>query len=247
MTPAQRPRFAPALAGLLALTAGACNVLEPLDAPSGKDQVIEQARYEADNGDCVTARDRLSQLDLRDDDVLSTLGFARLCVAGATLSVIGNTVVNYTSSSGTDYTVVGSLARALLPYDAGKQLEIGYALEHFSSISNATDRAAAVLVGHISYLAIIVAKAAGAQTTLVRDDISTAANCTSIAACPAGGMSDADALAFKDQVAVMANDVSSLNLPGLKDLADALNTSFAGLSTADAVRYTVRTTVVPAD
>jgi hypothetical protein len=228
-----------------ALTA-ACNTFEPLDGPSTTEEIYEQGRFEADAGDCVTARDRLYALLPYNDDTLYSLGFAQLCIGGALLEDIGSTVATYTSTAGSDYTVVGYYARRLLPWSQSKQNEISAAVMSFQAIREPNRRAYSTLVGHLSKLAIIVAKSAGTKGTLVRDDISTAANCPSLVSCSAGGMSDGDAIEFRSTVSQMATDLGSLNLQGLRELATALNSTFGGLSN-DATRFTVRNNVVPAN
>ena len=243
-----KPRKFQVTALLLAsLGAAGCNMYSQLDESDDRADQIEQGRYDGDDGDCVTARDRLANITPLDDDQRFSLGFAHLCVGGATLENIGATVANYTTGSGTDYTLVGNLARRLLPYSVSKNLQISQGTDVFRDITTPNRRAYASLVGHLARLAIITARAAGDRTTLVRDDISLEANCTSVAACTAAGMTDADATEFKTEVLTMAADASSISLPGLADLAAGLNSTFAGLATADAVRFYVRTSVVPAN
>ncbi len=231
---------------ILLFTMG-CNMYGAIDDSDDRLDAIEKARYDADGGDCVTARDRLANITPQDDNQRFTLGWAHLCVAGATLENIGATVAGYTTSSGSDFSLVGRLARRLLPYSLSKYTQITQGADTFRNIATSNRRAYASLVGNITKLAIIAARAAGDRTNLVRNDISLEASCTSVAACTAAGMSDADATEFKNTVIIMAGDASSINLPGLKDLAASLNSTFAGLASADAVRYYVRNNVVPAN
>ncbi len=226
---------------------GGCNLVAPFDPPSDEVDVIEQAQYLADNGDCVTARDLLINRQPKSDQLLFVQGFAQLCIAGSTLATIGTTIVNYTSTSGSDYTVIGQLARKLAPWSSSKNDQTQDAITSFLQISDPNRKAYTLLLARLTRMALLVAHASQGRDTVYRDDISTAANCTSAVACSAGGMSDADALAFKSEVTQLSNEVSSLSLAGLKDLSTALNSSFSALAGADAIRYTVRNFVVPAD
>lgn len=222
-----------------------CNLFSGMDRSTQTVNLVEQARYLADNGDCVTARDLLVNVSPRTDEVAYVLGFARLCIAGATVANIGTTVAGYTTSSGSDYTVIGQLARKLLPWSASKETEISGAIEAFHQITDVNRRAYTLVVGRLSHLAIILTRAVASRSSLAKDDISPAASCTSLVACPAGGMSDSDALEFRTEVSTLATEVSAISLTGLSDLSTALSNSFVALAGADAVRYTVRTQVIP--
>lgn len=221
-----------------------CNTFSGIDNPETEREISEKALEEADSGDCVTARDRLSMIFPRSDDTNYNLGFARLCIGGATLETIGATVVTYSSSSGSDYTVVGKLAQALLPWSVSKQDEVNQSLEAFTNINDIQRRAYSMLIARLSRMAMIVAKASGGRTTLTRDDIADSS--CALLSCPAG-MSDSDALDFKTEVTQLATDASSLNLPGLNSLSTSLNSTFSALAGADAIRFYIRNNVVPAN
>lgn len=242
-----RSRIIIALTIAGSLISASCNTFSSVDQSESLSQVIERAQYMADRGDCAGARDILWHRSDGNDEMYFTLGFAHLCIAGATLSTIGTTLVTYTSSSGTDYSVIGSLARKLLPWDSSKETAVQDAIYSFQRITNTNRKAYSLLLGRLSKLALLVAKSAGSKSTVVRDDISLEANCTSAVACSANGMSDADASYFRDEVVFAASDASSISLAGLKDLSTALNSSFSALAGADAIRYTVRNQVVPAN
>ena len=195
----------------------------------------------------MTARDLLINISPKNDRLLFVQGFAQLCIAGATLSTIGTTVVSYTTSSGSDFTVLGQLARNLAPWSASKEEQIVSAIDAFNQITDPSRKAYSLLLARMSRLAMIIAKAAQGRGTVVWDDISPASSCTSDGSCPAGGMGDSDALQFKAEIITLNNDASSLQLTGLRDLSDLLNSSFGVLVGADAIRYKVRNSIVPAN
>lgn len=244
-----------AVALAVSVISSSCNVLSPLDSPDDTASVVAAARARANAGDCAGARDLLRSIKASsNNEVKLTLGWAYLCLAGATASTITASIYKYTTTA-SDLTVVGLLARELLPMSADRIENIQLAVGSFNTI---TDERIHIQMGiaHFVYAAAILAEQATTQastSSLERDDISrsgcaaVASDCSTatVVECPAG-MSATQVVDFNRQVTNAMNRMTLAGVTTLTNLAQRITTGLALGSADDNIgRCFIRSNVVP--
>jgi hypothetical protein len=244
------------LAASLALAAASsgCNLFGNIDKPSDAPDQLSSAIAMANAGDCSGAKDLLVQIPNPNDEVNVALGWAYLCMAGATASTIATSIYNYTSTS-TDYTVVGILARSLLPIDGTKTTNVNSSISAFSQIYDQNRLSIEVAIAQFVKAAIVLGRQAvnaGSSATLERTDISAStcqgADCTSAVQAALRcntGMSHADIVSFADAINAAATALNASNAANLQALAAAIK---SGLGVTDAVgRCFIMNQTIPAN
>lgn len=240
----------------IALAAGqlSCNFFGGIDNPSDPQDVYTAAVAKADAGDCAGARDLLKAVANPSDKISIALGWAYLCVGGATAANIASSLYNYSSTSN-DLTVVGKLARTLLPMTAEKLSAITSAYEAFTRIADGRTRGLETAIAKFVEAAAIVSNQAGnvaATGSLTRDDISNDPSCSGVtcstgsAVCTAApGISDTDVSSFINAVTAATNALGTVNSSNLAllNLAQALQNQL-GVGTVG--RCVIYNNVVPA-
>ena len=230
------------LAAILALcvTTSSCNVLSTVDNPDETSSVVSAARARANAGDCAGARDLLRNIKASsDNEVKLALGWAYLCLAGATAARITASIYKY-SSAGADLTVVGLLGRELLPMTNDRIENIHLAAATFNGITD--DRKSIQMgIAHFVRAASVLAEQATNQATtdaLSQDDIAPS-SCAAVAAdCSAAtvvncsaGMSAAKVVEFNTQI---TNAMNYMTLAGVTSLTDLARRIQAGLALGSA-------------
>lgn len=208
-----------------------CNLYGKLDNPDSNQARYAAAIAAANDGRCQEAIDLLKEMTRTSDDVFSALGWAHLCVAGATAGNIATSIYKFSTSEG-NYTVVGALAGTLIPMDGEKHRNIQEARVAFSHISQ-VDRqklshAIADLVLASSYLAS-QAGSSGGGSALETTDVSPNTSCVNFRDNCAGaggtctaGMSDANVTNFLDAMNSAATNLAITDAADLKNLATAI-------------------------
>lgn len=241
-----------ALGAAMTILSG-CNMWGGFDLPDDPDDRYLAAVAKADGGDCEGARDLLLPITSRNDDQNLALGWAQLCVAGATTKNIATSLYKYTSSS-SDLTLIGNLARSMQPMTGGKLGSIDEATENFSKLSNPRVQSVEVAItklvkaaGLLAYQATVVS-----DPILRRRDIASAAcdavasNCAAGCAVTTDGiMSDAHVTAFTNAISQAAAALASSGAQDLSSLATAINAKVSGAT--NVARCYIYKEMVPAD
>jgi hypothetical protein len=208
-----------------------CNIFSKLDPPGDAQDKYAAAIALANAGQCQSAVDQLTAISPPNDDVLSALGWAYLCVAGATATNIATSLYKFSSNSD-DFTVVGALARAMTPMTTDKLNAVQSALLSFNGVNDAKRQGLELGIANFAAAASLLAKQAGNDggTTVDLTDIAqatcsaVASNCTIGCAKGPTGMSDTDVANFTTDV---ANAATALSVTGAADL-QALATNISG-------------------
>jgi hypothetical protein len=183
----KQKRFCEILAALaVAAALGGCNLFGKIDSPKSNAEILVDAQAKMDNGNCADAVTALNAISEKDDSVYHKLGWAQLCVGGATVERVAGTLLTYSSSSG-DFTVVGKLANNLIGTTGAQISSISDAIGSFGSISNANlnDRSVNVALANIVKAAALLSTASGDKVKVRAGDVALAA-CAS-ATCSGGG------------------------------------------------------------
>lgn len=215
--------------------------------------MLSIAIAKANQGHCDDARNILIRIQNPSDDVLKALGWAYLCLGGATADRIATSIYNYTSDAN-NLTILGALARELLPTDQGKRQYLTEAVLAFTRMTT-NDRNIQLGIGYLVRAASILSAQSENQPSTAnveRDDV-TASTCdthaptctTAIAAdCPsAGRMSDSDVTAF-------SNDINSalgfFQTAGVANLSTLATRIISGLGADSNIgRCFIRSSVIP--
>lgn len=223
-----------------ALMCLSCNLFGTLDAPSTSADKYAAAIARANAGDCKGAKELLDSIEFRNDEADTALGWANLCVAGATAANIASSIYKYTGSNN-DLTVIGILARTMLPTDADKQSSVDAAINAFGQIGDPRRRSIEVAIGKFVKASAILAKQAENATatgTLDVSDIAPSAcsgastDCTAGFASCTAGMTDANVDAFFQAITDAATALAVAGAQDLKTLADTLKAGQGATQTA---------------
>ncbi|GEM_PF-1866045 len=233
------------LAIVLSLTFASCNPFSGIEQASEPEDLLQQGLRLASDGECYQARDVLLKIYPMTDDVRVALGWAHLCIAGATAKNIAISIYRYSSTS-SDTSVIGSLARRMLPMSPDKIDATGLAIGIFSDITDSSRRNIEVGIARFARGAAVLANQAttSGEGTLEKADISTTCN-DACATCAVPGMTDQDVTEFANNVSAAASALSSGGATDLQALANALNSGVNGAS--DAARCYIYKQAIPAD
>lgn len=232
---------------LITLLFCACNIFSLVDSPSTHHQVYLDGVAKADLGDCGAARDNFLSITLT-DPVAEALGWAYLCIAGANTVQITSTLYKYSQDS-SDFTIIGVLARSLLPMTSTKFAEIDRAIESFNKIQNTNLKNLNLGIGRLVRAAALLAdqaKNASGTATLERADIDT--NCaTDCSSCSSPGMNNDSVSGFALSISNAANDLSTTGAGNLQVLANSIRsgTSSAIGGSGNAARCFIFSRLIP--
>lgn len=223
-----------------------CNMFGAMENPSNEKDTVAEALVAMDEGRCSDAVKMFDGMTSMSDDGWHTLGWARLCAAGAPLSKIAKSAFSYSSSSSNSLTLIGTMANSLIPQDSSSTTGYATAISAFNNIKDVTTKNPDLILANLVKIASIIAKQApndGSSGTVVRLDISPAAcnalaDCNGAVAACSATMSDADANALSASITAAASLLSNVgNLGSLGSLIGTLNS--LGLSSTDLIRCNV--------
>jgi hypothetical protein len=209
-----------------------CNIFSKLDPPGDAQDKYAAAVALANAGQCQSAVDQLTAISPPNDDVLSALGWAYLCVGGATAVNIATSLYKFSSNNSNDFTVVGALARSMVPMTTDKLNAVQNAILSFNGVNDAKRQGLELGIAEFAAAASLLAKQAGNDggTTVDFTDVAQA-TCSALAnncavGCARGptGMTDNDVAAF---TADIANAATALSITGAADL-QTLATNISG-------------------
>lgn len=220
------------IAVLLAISVGGCNLFGGIDEPREVADKYAAAIAAANGGDCIGAKKLLLGIPNPDDDVLVALGWAYLCIAGATAGNVASSLYKYTNGS-SDLTIIGTLARTMLPMDGDKLGAAGEAINVFAQVQNGRRAYLNVALARFVRASAILAMQANnnGSGTLDQTDVSAASCSASAANCAAGcaaGMTDGDVTSFTSEITAASTALGNAAAGDLKALADAIAAGFGG-------------------
>ncbi len=207
------------LATLSATGLSGCNIFDPLDSPSGDEQLLSAARACFDQGDYQCALDHYAKLSTdQAETVAAETAFVMLDRAGAGMSSFTQVVGN----GKTDGKALSKFATLLTP-SAGeaKRLEIYRAYQKVALIQNNVQlRGLVRFVTGIALAAELLAEDAGGDGTYQNTDLVTSATVDScrVAACP-GSCTKAASSSFNTGSVV---DITGNNPPAESSMSGAL-------------------------
>lgn len=227
-----------------------CNLFGRLDPPGDRQDKYAAALAMANSGDCKGAKELLESVLPPDDDIASALGWAYMCLAGATAANIASSLYSFSGSS-TNKTVVGALANTMLPMDSEKAVNAQKASEAFAQISDFRRRNLSVGIGKFVQAAAVLANQAlnASSSVLEKTDISNSAcanfngNCTASAGTCTAGMSNADVDSFITFVSAAATALGSVG--SSTDLSRLATLIQAGLQAGDPGRCFIFNETIP--
>ncbi len=171
-----------AIAGLMAVLTSSCNVFDPLDSPSGAEQIKSAARACFDQGDFACASKYYSQVSATDESAAAELAFFKLDQAGVKMS-------SFLMAFGTGGKSVGGsitkLANTLAPIaNETTRVAILDAYLNVNDIQTNELRGLIRFIAGSALVAEILAEDAGTDETLTSADlVKTASGCKTAAAC----------------------------------------------------------------
>lgn len=236
----------------LVLTTSSCNVFSPFDAPSSPESILAVATARANDGKCDEARDLLRTIRKPNNDELVALGWAYLCLAGATAPRVAESIYKYTSADN-NLTVLGALAQTLLPMDTGKLEFVDQAIATFNRLTNERIDMQLGIAHLIRATAVLALQGGNAASTasLERDDVTIstcdtfAPTCTGAAgsgSCPAG-ISSTNITQFSGE---LSEALTRLQRAGVTSLSDLATRVVAGLGADEEIaRCFIRSSVIP--
>ena len=228
---------------IILFTLSGCNIWSGLDTPSDDQDRFLAAQAKADDGDCAGAVELLQTIASRNDQQNIALGWAQLCVGGATAKAIASSLYNFSSGSSTgssgSLTVVGELARSIYPTTQAKIGALDAATVAFLKISNTKIRQLEVAISQLVRSAAVLAQQGTTNNSarLTRDDIApiacdaVASDCTGgCAATTSGTISDSDVSTFTNLINAAATGLGSASAGNLTSLSTLLNSRVGGAS-----------------
>ncbi len=242
-----------ALAGLTVFSVGTtgCNMFGGIDHPGEAQDKYTAAVALANAGLCSDAVDLLSTIFNPSDDVSVALGWAQLCVGGATAGNIATSLYKFSSGS-SDVTSVGVLARTMLPMTGDKSNALQKAVDAFNVIQDSSRKSVEVAIGDFAQAAGILANQSGNNSvaSLTQTDIAPAgceidsANCaaTTVACTATPGMSDSAVNSFISSINAAAQSLQLSGSSSLTALALALK---LGLAVGNPGRCYIYNSVIP--
>lgn len=228
--------LAPVIA--LAVFSAGCNLFGKLDTPGESRDKYAAAIALANDGYCSDAQELLKSISRPNDDVRTALGWAQLCVGGATAANVASSIYKYKGNS-SDLTVMGILARSMLPMTGDKTNALHDALATFGKISNGSRRSLQQALAQFSVAAGLLGNqsandgAAGLSRTDIADatcvqDATTCSTSATHCTATATSMPDADVAAFMNAIAAAATALQATEAADLQGLAAALNVGLGG-------------------
>jgi len=221
---------------LLALCTASCNLFGAMDEAESPEDQYALAVARANAGECAQARDILGRLENRTDDMNAALGWAELCITGATARNIALSLYSYTGNS-TNYSVVGVLSRTMLPVNAEKLERVTAAVSAFSRILEPSRKSLLVAIAQfVKAAAVLGAQAINSSDTGSLDKVDIGGSSCTTTTCGAAfalanctsPMSNADVVTFTNAIADAATALELAGATDLKTLAQAIRTGLGG-------------------
>ena len=223
----------------ITLSIQACNIFSAVDKPSTDAEIYSRAITRADQKECKEAVDLLTTIPQqeRPDKYQIALGWAYLCLGGATTKNVATSLYNYSSASGS-LSVLGTLGSNLGDVTATKQAYIDLAISAFAYIENNTIRNVEVAIGKMVKAASILGLQAtlNGRSHLEKSFISDVTTCDAVAsdclagcaATASGTMSDASVTEFTTTINEAVTYLGSTSAAELGSLATAIKNKVAG-------------------
>lgn len=207
-----------------------CNLTGGIDDPKSAEDIVSASQALIEQDKCQDAVEKLATMPVRGDRANQMLGWAHLCVAGATIDKVGKALFSYSSATN-NLTVVGDLANALIPSNGDKETSVNRAIEAFTAMQTGDERQISIALGQMVKAAAIVAKASADNIVVRRSDVSPS-NClgttcsTDPAACVEVRLNDNDTNKVATALDAAATAVGGTSTLGaIKDLAQRLGAS----------------------
>lgn len=211
-----------------------CNLFDRVDHAYHPEDVLAVATAKANAGDCSGAKDLLVTISNPNDDQLSALGWAYLCLAKASSATVATSLYQYSSSTN-NLVVLSRLAQRLVPSTDARRVYIDLAIETFAKMLDQDRRNLQMAVAKLVRAAATLASQvnnADTQGLLEKTDIApsscAAQDCTTAPAACSEVMSDNDAIYFTSLVSEASDQLSALNTRDLQSLSLALKNGVAG-------------------
>lgn len=218
------------------ISTSGCNLYGRLDQPRQSEDFYAAGVAAANDGRCDEAVNWLKSIDHPNDDAYSALGWAYLCVGGATAINIATSLYRFSSTS-SNYTVVGALARSMLPRSGAKSQALSKASDTFEFVQDPTRRSVEIAITRMVLAADVLANQSsndGDSTNLALADVSDtgcaafASSCASVGASCQAVMGDTATTQFTNLITAAAVAMNATGATDLQALANGMQSGLAG-------------------
>jgi hypothetical protein len=231
---------------LLILSSTGCNLVGGIDKPKSRAEILDSARIKIGDGDCGGAITDITNLGTADDESNHYLGYAQLCVGGATFAKIAAAGLSFDKNATNNLSILGTVANGLIPQTDASILNIQAAANTFQKIQNSTMKDFDSAIANIAWASSYIAKAAtlASASATARSQIGAGGclnqNCTANpAACSGANMNNNDAASLQAALLNIGTATASETSFGkLSDLGSKLTADVAAFSGANVANDT---------